>query len=271
MAEFREISQQEADAVPQPHPVPTLAPRNYGFEPGAAIIITGAASGIGRQTALEAHRQGLDVLAWDLDADGLDNLKAEVEAASPGQARVFETSTVDISAAEAVKSLMARAMKTQAPRYLVNNAGPPSGADLPFERAIGMSLIATREITRLWLDGEPGEPVAVNVASVAGNLLGLGEWYSAAKAGLVGYTRHLAVARPQGLRVNAVAPGLIDTPRVTATLTSERGRDIVKRNPLGRAGRAEEVASVIMFLLSPAASLVNGALVVCDGGSSLVL
>lgn len=245
-------------------------PRNYGFD-GGVVIVTGAASGIGRETALEANRQGLGVLAWDLNADGLARLKDEVAAAGARSDALFETGIVDISDAEVVRSTMARAMEAHAPCFLVNNAGPPSGADLPFEQAIGMSLVATREMTRLWLEGKPDQPVAVNVASVAGNLLGLAEWYSAAKAGIVGYTRSLAVSRPGGLRINAVAPGLIDTARVATTLTTERGQGIVSRNPMQRAGRPEEVAAVIMFLLSPAASYVNGALIVCDGGSSLTL
>ncbi|WP_380871668.1 gluconate 5-dehydrogenase [Sphingomonas sp. DBB INV C78] len=242
--------------------------RNFGFDTGT-VIITGAASGIGRETALEAKRQGLGVIAWDINAAGLEGLAGELRAT--GRVQLVETAVVDISDIDAVAAAMRAVTAAHKPRYLVNNAGPPSGADLPFERAIANSLVATREITRLWLDGEPSDPVAVNVASVAGNLLGLGEWYSAAKAGIVGYTRSLAVSRPGGLRVNAVAPGLIDTARLQATLETERGKDIVKRNPLGRAGRPEEVAAAIMFLLSPSASLINGTLLVCDGGSSLVL
>lgn len=242
--------------------------RNYGFDSGT-VIITGAASGIGRETALEANRQGLGVIAWDIDGAGLEALEHDIRTA--GSDRLIATAVVDIGDVEAVEQAMKAAMAAHPPAYLVNNAGPPSGAVLPFDQALMLSLVATREMTRLWLEGAPVDPVAVNVASVAGNLLGLGEWYSAAKAGIVGLTRSMAVSRPGGLRVNAVAPGLIDTARLQATLLTERGKEIVNRNPLGRAGRPEEVAAAIMFLLSPAASLVNGTLLVCDGGSSLVL
>jgi NAD(P)-dependent dehydrogenase (short-subunit alcohol dehydrogenase family) len=236
----------------------------FGF-PSASIVVTGAASGIGRATARLAADQGLAVIGWDVDGDGLAAIENEIEAAGGS----FAGYVTDISSPQSVHGAMQATARDRPVRYLVNNAGPPSTAALPFDAAIAGSLIATQRVTARWLETAPADPVVVNVVSIAGNLLGLAEWYSAAKAGIMGYTRHLAVQRPGGLRANAVAPGLINTPRVQRTLESERGRDIVSRNPLRRVGKPEEIASVVLFLLSPAAAYVNGAMVVADGGSSL--
>lgn len=241
---------------------------NYGLAPGA-IIITGAASGIGRATAMEAFRQGLDVIAWDLDQSGLADLKTHMEGGGAASARVA-TSVVDIADSASVKSAMRAATSHFAPSYLVNNAGPAARSELPFGEALAKSLIATHDLTELWLESDPCDPVLVNVCSAAGNVIaGPTDWYSAGKAGLAGYTRSLAGKRPKGLRANAVAPGFIDTPRLTPLFSSEEGRGQVARNPLKRAGRPEEIATLILFLLSPGASYMNGALIVCDGGSSL--
>jgi NAD(P)-dependent dehydrogenase (short-subunit alcohol dehydrogenase family) len=236
----------------------------FGFQP-ASIIVTGAASGIGRATAKLAADQGLAVIGWDVDAYGLAAMRDEIVAAGGS----FTGYVADITSPQSVQHAMQASARNLAPRYLVNNAGPPSTAALRFDAAIAGSLIATQCVTRRWLEAEPADPVLVNVVSIAGNLLGLAEWYSAAKAGIMGYTRHLAVGRPHRLRANAVAPGLINTPRVQDTLVSDRGRDIVSRNPMRRVGEPEEIASVVLFLLSPAAAYVNGAMVVADGGSSL--
>jgi NAD(P)-dependent dehydrogenase (short-subunit alcohol dehydrogenase family) len=119
-----------------------------------------------------------------------------------------------------------------------------------------------------WLDRDrPADCALVNVASVAGNLLGTApDWYPASKAAIMGWTRHLASYRIADVRANAVAPGMTDTPRLAGFADSELGRRIVARVPVGRMGTADELAWPILFLLSPLASYVNGVLLTVDGG-----
>jgi NAD(P)-dependent dehydrogenase (short-subunit alcohol dehydrogenase family) len=153
-------------------------------------------------------------------------------------------------------------------RYLVNNAGPPSAVDRPFDDGLLLAAGSVRRVTAAWLDG-PAVPdrALVNVASVAGNLIGTApDWYPAAKAAIAGYTRHLAAHRSPEVRANAVAPGMVDTPRLAGFAASPIGQRALARIPLGRLGAPEEIAYAILFLLSPLAAYVNGAVVVVDGG-----
>ena len=92
------------------------------------------------------------------------------------------------------------------------------------------------------------------------------DWYAATKAAATGYTRHLAVHRADRIRANAVAPGMVATPRSAGFADSEPLVRALARNPLGRMAEADEIAWTILFLLSPLASYVNGVLLVVDGG-----
>jgi NAD(P)-dependent dehydrogenase (short-subunit alcohol dehydrogenase family) len=105
------------------------------------------------------------------------------------------------------------------------------------------------------------------VSSVAGNLIGTApDWYPAAKAAIMGYTRHLAACRYADVRANAVAPGMTDTPRLAGFAASEIGQRALQRIPAKRLARPEEISWAILFLLSPLASYVNGILLTVDGG-----
>jgi 3-oxoacyl-[acyl-carrier protein] reductase len=110
------------------------------------------------------------------------------------------------------------------------------------------------------------------VSSVVGNIVGSEPiWSCSAKAAIAGYTRALALAVGRTVRVNAVAPSLVDTPRMTKWTESALGQHWAETNPLGRWAVADDVATVILFLLSPAAGYVNGVLLPVDGGQTLVL
>jgi NAD(P)-dependent dehydrogenase (short-subunit alcohol dehydrogenase family) len=119
-----------------------------------------------------------------------------------------------------------------------------------------------------WLATAPPEGASlVNTASVAGNWIGTAsDWYTTAKAAIAGYTRYLAAYRSDAVRANAVAPGMTDTPRIAGFADSETGQRVLARVPLHRMATPDEIAWAILFLLSPLASYINGALLPIDGG-----
>lgn len=236
-----------------------------GFSRGDAVIVTGAASGIGKATAISAASVGLQVAAWDLDGDGAEATRRRILDAGGGCVAVRADVTDDSQVRAALDASEAGLGKA---RYLVNNAGPASAADIGFEEGLLAGVASVRRVTEAWLARQvPAESALVNVSSVAGNLIGTApDWYPATKAAIMGYTRHLATYRYQQVRANAVAPGMTDTPRLAGFTASEIGQRALQRIPAGRLAGPDEIAWAILFLLSPLASYVNGALLVVDGG-----
>lgn len=238
---------------------------NLGFTPGDGLVVTGAGSGIGRAVALHALAQGLRVSAWDLRSDGLESL---AEAAS-AEGYEIHTHTADIADVDAVAAGFAAVRERQGhPVFLVNNAGPPSSVPMDFNAAVRVSVGGARGVTEAWAsEGLDSQAAMVVTASVAGNRIGTeSDWYSASKAALMGYVRHLAAHRASEFRSNGIAPGMTDTPRLAGFAESETGQRILGRIPLGRMGTADDMAWAILFLLSPLASYVNGVLLTVDGG-----
>lgn len=239
----------------------------FGFSTEDTVIVTGAGSGIGRACAVLAAAQGLRVAAVDLDEDAAGAVAAEIEAAG-GVATAYGT---DVTDEDAVAATLAAIGRDGAPRHLVNNAGPAASSPLDFAAGLTAAAGSMESVTRLWLDLDPPRPATVVfVSSIAGNLTGgAQDWYASAKAAIAGYMRRLAVGHGARLRANAVAPGLTDTPRMNEYVRSEIGEDMVSRTPLGRAGRAEDVAWAILFLLSPRADYLTGVYLPVDGGVTI--
>jgi 3-oxoacyl-[acyl-carrier protein] reductase len=233
---------------------------------GRVVLITGSSRGIGAEVAAKAAAEGAVVAVhYQSSADGAKQTLERVRAAGADGA----TFTADLGDGEQAERLVADVIE----RFgrldgLVNNAGRTQvGPFLDIDPAdwneiIRTDLTAAYHTCRAALPGmlERGSGTIVNIASRLGQI-GVAETaaYSAAKAGLLGLTRALAKEfGPRGIRVNAVAPGVTVTEMTTDLVDSEAGRQRLRDMPLGRFGRADEVADSVIFLLSDASSLFLG-------------
>lgn len=236
-------------------------------------IVTGASSGIGFGCATALAEAGVAVLGTGRDEGRL----AELTAAIADQDRVA-TLAVDLTADDAPRRIVEAAL-TRWGRVdlLVNNAGVGSPKplhetdDAALDYALHLMLRAPFRLTREVLPHlRPGSAI-INVTSTFAVVGGLrGGAYSAAKGGLTALTTHIACQYgAQGIRCNAVAPGVTLTPMVAQRLEDERFRKInVEMTPYPRLGRVEDVANTVVFLCSDAGSFINGQTIVVDGGWS---
>ena len=242
---------------------------------GRVALVTGGSRGIGRAVSLALAEAGARVAVSSRKRDACEAVVAEIEErggeamAAPGHAGRAE------DAARIVGEVMERWGRLD---VLVNNAGtnPEFGPllahssaaiDKTFEVNLEGPLHFTREAVQAWM-GEHGGSV-VNVASIAGLSpdQGMGA-YSASKAALISVTRSLArdLGR-QGVRVNAIAPGVVRTDLARMLVETPEIRDrILERSALGRIAEPDEIAGPVLWLASDAASYVTGAVILVDGG-----
>jgi 3-oxoacyl-[acyl-carrier protein] reductase len=233
-------------------------------ERSRVALVTGAGSGIGRAIAEKLARDGERVVVNDLKSESAEEVVARIgewggqATAAPG----------DVSDPEAVARIIAAAREAYGnPEILVNNAGflqQKRFGDLTvedFDRMIAVHLRGTFLCTRAVLPEmlSRGSGIVVNVASQLGQIGGIELChYSAAKAGIIGLTKSLArEVSVQGVRVNAVAPGPINTELILG-LSEEWQRAKAAELPLGRFGEPAEVAETVAFLASDAATLYVG-------------
>jgi 3-oxoacyl-[acyl-carrier protein] reductase len=227
-------------------------------------LVTGAGSGMGRAIAEKLAREGERVVVNDLEEASAEEVVAGIEE-SGGEAT---SAPGDVSDPEDVGRMVERAREAFGPiEVLVNNAG--YGQQKPFveltvedfDRMIGVHLRGTFLCTSAVLPGmlAAGRGVIVNVASQLGQIGGVElSHYSAAKAGIIGLTKSLArEVSAQGVRVNAVAPGPINT-ELVLSLSEEWRRNKAAELPLGRFGEPWEVAETVAFLASEGAALYVG-------------
>jgi NAD(P)-dependent dehydrogenase (short-subunit alcohol dehydrogenase family) len=238
-----------------------------GFRPGDVVVVTGAASGIGRATALAAARSGLVVVCWDLSEKNLGEVSSEI-ARSGGEAT---TIVCDVTKAADIDRAWRATAQVGVPRYLVNNAGPPSSSPLSIADGLTQGAASMAAVTEAWLTRFAGEVEATTfTASIAGTFIANtwgNSWYPMDKAAIGAYARQIAVRYGGRPRANIVAPGIILTPRTEALLTTDIGKAMVAKIPLGRIGQPDELAAAICFLLSPAASYINGVTLPVEGGA----
>jgi 3-oxoacyl-[acyl-carrier protein] reductase len=243
-------------------------------------LVTGASSGIGAATAILFARLGARVaIGYHRNRDGAEAVRARIAAAG-GTATAIQA---DMAKAENVDALVGQAIDALGPiEILVNNAGSLVRR-VPIREAtyeawdeilrvnLTSAVLASRAVAGSMIDRRAG--AIVNVASIAGrNGGGLGAGpYAAAKAGLVAFTKSLAKElAPHGVRVNAVSPGVIDTPFHAVFSTPEMIKGFVAGIPLARTGTPEECAHVIAFLASDAASYVVGETIEVNGGQLML-
>ncbi len=241
---------------------------------GRTVLVTGAGRGIGRAVALRLAREGASVAALDLEEALAQSTASELEAAG---ARALAVAADVSDPSQVVAAVRRVEAALGAVDVLVNVAGiygrlvPLREQDLEsWNRVLGVNLHGTFLCTKAVLPGmvERGWGRVVNVAS--GQALRpkptVGP-YAASKAAVIGFTKALAleVAR-QGVTVNAIMPGTVDTSMPRQHRSEESLRQVGERNPSGRIARPEDVAAVAAFLASPEASYVTGQTVAVNGG-----
>ncbi|SDV46915.1 SDR family NAD(P)-dependent oxidoreductase [Chitinasiproducens palmae] len=242
------------------------------------VVVTGAASGIGLATAHAAAERGAQVIALDRDASALQRMQAKFsERAWP-----LTTLPVDLADEAAIRDVVAR-LATLSPKIdlLVNSAGIVSRglfedtALADWQRVLSVNLtgsfLCLQQMVPLLRAGT-GRAV-VNVASLAAKRVSHtgGASYTAAKAGVLGLTRHAAFElAAHGIRVNAVCPGPVLTAMTLNATTQAARQQVAEMVPLGEWSTPEDVAHAILFLGSPLARMITGTTLDIDGGLSLV-
>lgn len=240
-------------------------------------LVTGGASGIGEATVKELARAGAFVWIADINIAGAEALAAEL----PSTMALH----LDVTSRESIAAAAARLERLD---ILVNNAGIGHVGSIEttepedFDRLMAVNVrsvyLVTRALLPLLLGVNAGDAArtgaVVNIGSVSG-LVGIKQRfaYCTSKGAVLAMTRQLAVEYPKTLRVNAICPGTVQSPFVEGYLEKfhqhnkeEVRAELRARQPVGRLGRPEEIASMVRYLASDEAAFVNGSLFTMDGG-----
>lgn len=241
---------------------------------GKTALITSAAQGIGRATVLAMVAEGAKVIATDINMAALEALAKESPAISIHKLDVTKQAEIDALAA-----------KVDAPDVLFNCSGYVHAGtildvvdkdwDFAFELNVRAHYRMMRAFTPRWL--ERGSASVINMASLASSVKGVPNrfLYGTSKAAVIGMTKAMAADYlAKGIRVNAICPGTVDTPslhdRMRATGDYEAAhKAFVSRQPMGRLGRAEEIAALVVYLASDESAFITGQAINIDGGWSV--
>ena len=241
---------------------------------GKTAIITSAAQGIGRATALAMAKEGAKVWATDINAELLKTLPAEQSG--------IEVLTLDVLKADAIAAVAA---KIGTPDILFNCSGfVHNGTILECEEkdwdfSFDLNVKSHYQMIRAFMPGwlAKGSGVIVNMASVASSIKGVPNRlvYGASKAAVIGLTKALAADyTTKGIRVNAICPGTVETPslyeRMKAQGDFEKAKAaFIARQPMGRLAQADEIAGLVVYLSSDEAAFITGQSFTIDGGMSV--
>lgn len=242
---------------------------------GKVAVITGGGSGIGRETAVAFAREGARVAIWDYDKDMGQKTAEEIQEKG-GEALFFQ---VDVSQeAEVAQAAQSTLEAFSVVDILINNAGITRDGFLTkmatedWQKVLDVNLtgvfLCTKALIPQMMERESG--VVINTSSVVGVYGNIGQTnYSATKAGVVGMTKSWAKEfGKKGIRVNAIAPGFIQT-AMTEAVPEKVLDKMEKKTPLGRLGSPEDIAWAYVYLASEEASFVSGAVLQVDGGLTL--
>jgi NAD(P)-dependent dehydrogenase (short-subunit alcohol dehydrogenase family) len=261
----------------QSAPDEQTAPSPFRLD-GRYALVTGGASGIGEATVKELVRAGAFVWIADINLPA-----AEALAATTGSARAIP---LDVTSPDSIAAAVAQLTRLD---ILVNNAGIGHVGSIEttgpadFDRLMNVNVRAVYLVTRAFLSlllaerpegRESAVGAIINIASVAGQV-GIKQRfaYCTTKGAVLAMTRQLAVEYPKTLRVNAICPGTVETPFVEGYLEKfhkdnkeETRAQLRARQPIGRLGRPEEIASMVRYLASDEAAFITGAALAIDGG-----
>jgi len=235
-------------------------------------VVTGASRGIGLAVAKRLARDGVRIIGTATSPVGLEKIRSSLS----GTGMLLDAVPLDVTSKDSLASFLAAIeQQEEHPSILVNNAGLTRDnlllrmKDEEWDEVIAANLTAifqlTRRLIRPMLKARYGR--VINVTSVVGSSGNAGQTnYSAAKAGVVGFTKSLALEiANRGVTVNAVAPGFIDTD-MTRKLDDNQREAVMSRIPCGRMGTPEEIAAAIGFLACPEAGYITGATLHINGG-----
>ncbi len=246
---------------------------------GKIALVTGAGQGIGRAIALGLAGEGADVVVNDLNLDLAENTAKEIRAIGPKAMAI----QANVAIEKEVEAMVARMVNEWGGiDILVNNAGtgrPLMVEDMDkseWDRILDINLGGVFNCSRAVIPAikARGGGKIINIASLAGKTMSYhgGADYTASKAAVLGFTRHLAFELgPYGINVNAICPGVTMTPLVESASTPEMRESVRGRTPLKDLVKPEDIADAVIFLASRKARMITGSTIDVDGGISLGL
>ncbi|MEK7717969.1 MAG: 3-oxoacyl-ACP reductase FabG [Pseudomonadota bacterium] len=239
---------------------------------GQIALVTGASRGIGQAIALELGQQGAQVIGTATSSDGAEKISQALKQNNVAGRGIV----LDVNSTDSIAAALSELEKSGAtPTILVNNAGITRDnlllrmTEEEWDAILDTNLKSVYRMTKACLRAMTKARWGriISISSVVGAMGNAGQAnYAAAKAGLIGFTK--ALAREVGSRnitVNAVAPGFIDTD-MTRKLPDAQKEALLRQIPLGRLGRAEEIAQAVAFLASPQAGYITGTTLHVNGG-----